>query len=343
MRQPLLSAGIGLALLLAGFLFYAANKPASFQDIKETRFLLGTIVEFTITYDGDSYIALQAIEHAVQAMQHVENIFTTHGDMLNTVQRFNQAPVQQRIMLDAQVSALLTQALAINQQTLGAFDPTLGALNQLWGFSGDIAPLTPPASDKIQAALRQSGVHHVHYHGNNLWSKDTLGVVLDFGAIAKGLAIDKGIEVLQKMGIQHAIINAGGDLRILGNHVKKPWRIAIRHPRKSTPLGWFEVNNNMSIVTSGDYERFYIHENKRYHHILNPQTGKPANQSQSVTIVAHTATKADALSTAMFVLGAKKGRAIIEKMTDIEAIWLDMYGDVTMTSGMKEWFHLAKD
>ncbi len=308
------------------------------HDIKETRFLLGTIVEFTVYTDNDA-LALSAIRQAAAEMQQVERKFTIHGAEPNSVRSFNQALAGQEVQLDTEVNTLLMQSLAMHQQTQGAFDPTLGDLNLRWGFSSEKKPTQPLPASLIEQGLTNSGVLNVEQTAKQTWLKKKNGLKLDFGAIAKGLAIDKGIESLLSMGVKHAIINAGGDMRVIGDHGGKPWTVAVRHPRLDTPLGWFEVSEGVSIVTSGDYERFFLHDGKRYHHILDPGTGVSVMSNMSVTISAPTAAIADALSTAMFVLGYEKGVAIIEAMPDTEAIWVNAKQEVQMSSGMTGWFH----
>ncbi len=311
------------------------------EDVKETRLLLGTVVTFTVAGVPED-VALQAITQAVAAMQGVENHFTTHGDVLNTVKTFNQAAAGEAVQLDADVDTLLQQSITYWQQTQGAFDPTLGDLNRRWGFSGDVAPTQALSKAEVKKSLARSGVDHIRRIAPRTWVKDKAGIQLDFGAIAKGLAIDKGIAKLQDLGIEHTIINAGGDMRILGDHNGQAWRIAIRHPRQDTALGWLDVSADVSIVTSGDYERFFISQGKRYHHIINPKTGFPAVQSVSVTVQAPTAMQADALSTALFILGFEKGMGLVESMPDVEAIWVDSNMQVHMSSGMKSQFHLMQ-
>jgi len=311
------------------------------EDVKETRLLLGTVVTFTVAGVPED-IALQAITQAVSAMQGVEDRFTTHGDVSNTVKTFNQAAVGEAVQLDTDVDTLLQQSITYWKQTQGAFDPTLGDLNMRWGFSGDVPPTQALSKAEVKQALARSGVEHIRRIAPRTWVKDKAGVQLDFGAIAKGLAIDEGIIKLQHLGIQHAIINAGGDMRILGDHSGQAWRIAIRHPRQDTALGWLDISADTSIVTSGDYERFFISKGKRYHHIINPKTGFPAMQSMSVTVQAPTATQADVLSTALFVLGFKKGMPLVESMPHVEAIWVDSNMQIHMSSGMKAQFHLLQ-
>ncbi len=318
-------SALGLILLISNL--FGCTQAA--QDVHETRFLLGTLVEFTI-HTKDEKTALKAISKAAQVMQQVEDTFTTYGDVDNTVKQFNQAGVGQAVRLTPEVDRLLLQSISIHQQSHGTFDPTLGVLNKLWGFSGERLSTEPPTDAKIQQALAQSGLQNIQKTEQG-WVKKVQGLALDFGAIAKGYAIDQGIQVFKQYGFTQAIINAGGDMRILGQHGDKPWRIVIRHPRQSQALGWVQVEHDTSIVTSGDYERFYMYQGQRYHHILNPETGKPAINSQSVTVVAPTAMLADAWSTALFVLGSEQGLKVVKKKKGLSVLWTNPDGSLSQT------------
>lgn len=145
---------------------------------------------------------------------------------------------------------------------------------------------------------------------------------VDLGGIAKGLIINRGVDVLREAGIQSGIIEAGGDLRIFGNHpVREKWNIAIRHPR-SDEGAFFGVlaTDETGIATTGDYERYFYNDGKRYHHILDPQTGYPAEGCISVTVVAESALLADAYATAVFVLGIDEGMALIDRLPSVDGI-----------------------
>ncbi|OIP98622.1 MAG: hypothetical protein AUK35_10320 [Zetaproteobacteria bacterium CG2_30_46_52] len=327
-----------LAICLGCCLSLVACQLHSKADTKETHFLLGTIVDFTV-YSDNQEIAAVAITDAAAQMRQVEAMFTTYGETKNTVKTFNAAQVFTPVQLDAPVDALLQQSLSLMQNYQGSFDPALGQLSLAWGFSTGEAHLHALPSAQVQALLDKSGGVFVQRVGKGLWQKTKPGVWLDFGAIAKGYAIDMGIQTLQKHGVTSAIINAGGDMRIMGSHGKNPWKIAIRHPRKVTSLGWLEVRGDNSIVTSGDYERFFIEDGQRYHHILDPKTGYPSSASMSVTVLAPTATLADAVSTAMFVWGPKKGLPTIENTAGLEALWLDANAKLVISSGLVPIFH----
>jgi len=271
------------------------------EDIHETRFMMGTLVKFTIAPDTNDINAEAAITAAANEMQRIEDAFTIYGNHPNAVKAFNASTPNTPIALPDEVSALLEIALDIQQQSGGAFNPALGGINLLWGFSNTTPPTSPPSADAIRQALPPPHCIEQTISG---WIRTDPRCLLDFGAIAKGYAIDQGIEMLKKHGIRNAIINAGGDIRLIGKHGDKTWRIGIRHPRQQTEvIETLALEGDVSIVTTGDYERFFIHEGNRYHHIINPQTGWPSNATQSATIIAHNATLADAWSTALFVQG----------------------------------------
>ena len=293
MYSPLLR--LPRSLLFTLLLLTACSGPS---DVHETRFLMGTLVDYTVSgVDQDK--AEQAISAAADEMQRIEDTFTIYGYQPNAVKAFNKEAPNTPVTLPDEVSYVLGIALHVQQQSGGAFDPALGGLNLLWGFSLDPPPASPPSADAIRAAVPPS--HCIRRSGAQ-WLRTDRRCQLDFGGIAKGYAIDRGIEVLRQHGITNAIINAGGDLRLIGSHGKRPWRIGIRDPRKpGGVLAELDLKGDKSIVTSGDYERFFIYQGKRYHHILSPKTGWPAMQNQSTTVMAPSAMLADAWSTALFV------------------------------------------
>jgi len=305
-----------LLLLLA-----ACSAPA---DIHETRFIMGTLVKFTID-GGDSDQAASAIAAAAVEMQRIEDDFTIYGTHPNAVKAFNTSKPGTLVTLPDEVSSVLSIALNVKQQSHGAFNPALGKLNLLWGFSKDPPSSSPPSGQSIQSSIPPA--HCIEKHASQ-WLRTDPRCLLDFGGIAKGYAIDRGIAILRQHGIHNAIINAGGDIRLIGSHGKRPWRIGIRHPRhKNDVIASLELQGDVSIVTSGDYERFYIYEGKHYHHLIDPKTGWPSNKAQSATVIAANATLADAWSTALFIRGAE-GVNDIRNGThkNMQALLIDQHG-----------------
>jgi len=282
-------------LALVALLTSACSGP---DDVRDTRFIMGTLVDFTVS-DIDRRTAEAAVAAAAVEMQRIEDLFTIYGDQPNAVKAFNANPAGTPTRLPDEVVVVLKLALQVEQQSNGAFHPGLAKLNRLWGFSLDPSPLSPPAATTIRAALPAAGCIQQH---EQLWLRSDENCQLDFGGIAKGYAIDRGIAVLRSHGINNAIINAGGDIRLIGSHHQQPWRIGIRDPRKAGGVSLkLYLKGDKSIVTSGDYERFFMYEGKRYHHILNPKTGWPAMANRSSTVMATSAMLADAWSTALFV------------------------------------------
>ncbi len=321
-----------LLFLLCSLLLAACSQQA---DLHETRFMMGTLVRFTIA-DSDHAQAEAAVKAAADEMQRIDDLFTIYGHHPNPVKAFNALPPGHGMLLPDEIVQVLKLSLRVQQQSGGAFNPFLGGINQLWGFSDDHAPSTPPAAAAIAAALPPA--HCIHRQGKQ-WFRDDARCLLDFGAIAKGYAVDRGIALLQQHGIRHALIDAGGDIRIIGSHHGKPWRIGIRHPRhKGEVLQALNLSGDVSIVTSGDYERFFVTNGVRYHHIIDPKNGWPARGVQSVSIIAPSTMLADAWSTALFVIGAQgidhypqwRHRLLLVDQQGIR------HGDITPAAGSKQ-------
>jgi thiamine biosynthesis lipoprotein len=157
---------------------------------------------------------------------------------------------------------------------------------------------------------------------------------IDLGGIAKGWAVDRGIEIVRKMGIEHAMINAGGDTALLGDRLGKPWMVGIRDPRIAGAVVARIPLQDEAISTSGDYERYFEEDGVRYHHILVPGTGKSAREVRSVTILGSNATQTDGLSTSVFVLGVERGMQLVSRLPGVEAVIVDAEGRIFYSDGL---------
>lgn len=227
------------------------------------------------------------------------------------------------------------QQLAENSDNL--FNPAIGQLVNAWGFHNDNpAGKKPPSDETIQKLLElDPKMSDLQIDGFKLSSSNP-AVKLDFGAYGKGFGIDRAIETLREMGINNAIINAGGDLRAIGSRAGTPWRIAIKKPSGSAVLGVIKTDTDESIFTSGDYERNYVHEGKRYHHIIDPRSGYPAEGIASVTVIHTNATTADAAATALFVAGTSDWHRIARKMGIKYVLMIDSEGTLHMNPAMQK-------
>ena len=239
-------------------------------------------------------------------------------------------------ILDApEVKRMLSVAADVYRVSGGLFDPTIGAVSRLWVFGeGGVVP----DADSIR-----SGLTHV---GLAQWmaGRDRRGALLDLGGIAKGCAVEAAAAKLAALGFKSAIVSAGGDMRLLGKRPDgKPWRIAIRDPRREDSFAGYLELEDVAVSTSGDYERFFTSDGKRYHHILDPRTGSPSPASVSVTVVAPEGTESDALSTAFFLMGHHDGAVLAESMPGVGAVFI--YGDgdsVEVTGSLRARFERAR-
>jgi len=235
------------------------------------------------------------------------------------------------------IQDMIETTTELSTQSEGMFNPAIGKIINLWDFALDELPKGPPPEDAlIQKVLKQNPqmvdlkIEPLSLTTNNK------SIALDFGAYAKGYGVDKAIEYLKSVGVNNAIINAGGDLRAIGSKGSKPWSIGIRHPREPGVIAGIEIQNDESVFTSGDYERFYDYQGKRYHHIIDPRTGYPADETTSVTILHKNAAIADAAATALFVAGPDHWQRIAKKMSIDKVMLIDKAGKVYLTRKMEK-------
>lgn len=241
------------------------------------------------------------------------------------------------------VIKLLTIAKRLSQKSHGLFNPAIGKLVALWGFHDDFPPDGPPPDDKtIQALVKQHpSLADISINGVRI-SNTNSAVQLDLNAIAKGYTLDFVTNTLEAEGIRNALINIGGDLKVLGQHGKRAWHIGIKAPRGSGIIASADLKDGEAMMTSGDYTSFYDYHGKRYNHIIDPRTGYPADKVRSVTVIDHDAALADAAATALFVAGPSQWLAIAKDMGITQAMLIDTQGVIHMTPQMHKRIKLEK-
>lgn len=244
----------------------------------------------------------------------------------------NREAANRPVKVSIELYQLLQQAKKISQLSNGAFDITFASV----GFYYDYRTRKKP-----DAALLQQARQYVNYQSIQLLPDNQIrfsqpGVKIDLGGIAKGYAVERGVALLAKNGINHAQLTAGGDSRLLGDKRGKPWLVGIKHPRQEEQYAAHLPLENSAISTSGDYERYFIEDGVRYHHILDPKTGQSASGLYSVSVLGGDTTQTDALSTTLFVLGLQQGMALIERIEGYEAIFIDSNRQMHFSSGLSQ-------
>jgi thiamine biosynthesis lipoprotein len=319
-----------ISLVLGLFLLFVIPPLSSAQDVplfRQSRILMGTSVEITVSQVGREK-AEEAMEAAFQEVERI-NVLMSHYRKDSEVSQISRHAGEKEIRVSPETLEVIERAVYFSRISGGAFDITIGPVFRLWNFrEGKI-----PDQEKLREQLKRVDYRRIQVdRSRSTVYLDDSRMELDLGAIAKGYAVDRACEVLRKRGVENFLVNAGGDLRVGGMKEKAlPWTIGIQHPRLSSDFIAKIQAQNAGIATSGDYDKFFLKEGERYHHILVPSTGLPARECQSVTILAPTAMDADALATTVFVLGPEKGFALIEKMPGVHALIVDRRGSVLLS------------
>jgi thiamine biosynthesis lipoprotein len=239
------------------------------------------------------------------------------------------------VQVSAETAEMLKDALAVSELSGGAFDPTVEPVTKLWDFSGETAVL--PDAEALREAATHVDYTKLIVDGDTVTLPDDMG--LDVGGIAKGIIADRLSQFLRRKGVTSALINLGGNVVTIGRRAtdNMPWVVGIQDPKSENGVNKLTLKaENLSVVTSGNYERFFIIDGVRYHHLLDPKTGWPVeNGLDSVTILSDSSATGDALSTACYVLGLEKGKELIEHYDSVNAIFIGSDGTVTMTEGAK--------
>jgi thiamine biosynthesis lipoprotein len=271
-----------------------------------------------------------ALAAAEAELRRVEDLMTTWRD--SPLTRLNARAGEGPVEVPIELARMVDQALRIAEATGGAFDPTWHSVGKLWDFKAD--PPVLPDDAEIERALAKVDWSRVEVDLEASTVTLPAGTTIGLGGIAKGYGVDRAVAVLREHGVEHALVNAGGDLRTLGRDRGRPWEIAIRHPRRRGDVMATVPISNLCVVTSGDYERFFELHGVRYHHILDPRTGRPATGCLSATVIGPEASLCDALATALCVLGPERGLALVERLDAVEALLVGLDGEVRRSSGL---------
>lgn len=316
-------------------------EPAAQQHIQRREAaLMGT--QFRITVSGATSAEVDAAAHA--AFTEVARIEALMSEWRSDseISAINQSAGASPVKVGPETFLVVQRAVELAELSGGAFDPTWAALKGLWDFQAQ--PPRLPATEEIEARLARTGWHKVKLDPKARTILLTEpGMALGLGGIAKGYAIDRAAAILKQRGLTRFIVDGGGDLYVSGRKLSgQPWTLGVQNPRKPGDLLAALPLTDAAMVTSGDYERFFVLDGKRYHHIIDLRTGYPATRSRSVTVQAAEAMMADALSTAIFILGPVDGVALASKLPGVEAAVVGADGSVSTTEALAPAFDKAR-
>lgn len=306
-----------LYLLPALCLLIASCEFKNQNITKRTKFLMGTLIEIVIQEPSND-LAQKAISASFNEISRLEKILSTYLPN-SELSKFNSlAGGEIKIPVSPDLLKVIQRGVYWGTLSNGAIDISIGPAVKLWEFKSETP--SPPDVGELKKVSEFINYKDIIIDGNSIGLKKT-GMSLNLGSIAKGYAVDQAIKNLKKMGIKSGLVNAGGDLMAFGLKSKtEGWHIGLQHPRKPEEIIASLDIKDKAVATSGDYQRYFIKDKVRYHHILNPKNGWPANQAISATVISDNVMDADALSTALFILGEKKGLALINSLEGIEGM-----------------------
>lgn len=313
--------------------------------LKQTRMIMGTFAEMSI-YSNDEKTGGKAIDEALDEMERMDRIMSNYKKE-SALSLVNKKASQSPVPCDKELLSVIEKSQYYSELSEGAFDITVSPAVTLWGFfrgKGNV-----PSDKEIKDLLPAVSYKNIVINKSAAPEKpDTISfknarTQIDLGGIGKGYAVDKALEVVKKYGIDNACINLGGNIYVLGAPSgKNAWKVGVQHPRNNNEiLGYLDLRDE-ATATSGDYERFFEVNGKRYSHIIDPRTGRPVSGVLATTIIAPTGTEVDALSTSVFVLGPEKGLKLIKKIQNADALIVYEGNDgeimIDMTKGFKDKF-----
>jgi thiamine biosynthesis lipoprotein len=317
---------IGFRLLFVAFL---APGAARADWITRSEPIMGTRCAVELWSD-DRAAADVAITSVFDDMKRIDRLMSTWKEDTE-ISAVNRDAAKHPVKISKELFDLLETSVQYSELTHGAFDITYASVGYLYDFKKGVHP------DKkaIDKALPGINWRHMKLDRKKITVFFTRpGMRIDLGGIAKGYSVDRGIEILQKQGITRAMVNAGGDTRIIGDRFGKPWVVGVRDPDHEGKVFLRLPLTDTAFSTSGDYERYFDENGVRFHHILDPKTGDSARKCRSVTVISKNATRTDALTKSVFIMGPEEGIAFIDTLPDADAVAVSPDGKVFYSKGL---------
>nr|WP_242855754.1 FAD:protein FMN transferase [Ruminiclostridium josui] len=328
---------IFLFFLIASFYLNGCSKSNESNNyVEKESFQMGTIISQKIYGSNAESSANKIIKRLNSIEENMSlNINTSTLSWINT-----NSGESQVFHVNDDIYNVLSAAKHFSELSQGAFDITVGPLVKEWGVFTDDPHV--PTQSRINELLKLVNYKSIEFDPEKKTFRLPIkGQMIDFGAIAKGYAADEAVKICRKDGIKSAYINLGGNVYVVGNKPDNtPWKIGIQNPRAADGkyIGILRISDK-TVVTSGDYERFFVKNGVRYHHIIDPRTGWPSNSDLiSSTIVTDSSISADALSTATFVMGLNKSKELLKKLHGVDAIFITKDKKVYITENLRRYF-----
>lgn len=334
-----------MIMVLVGLLAACGSTIADESQVEvheDNGFAMGTVVSQKV-YGENGQAAMDEAMKKIKELEALLTFTAPEGDIYKLNQNAGKGPVT----LSPETIEIMKKALQIAELSQGAFDITIGPLVRSWGFVTGEERV--PSQEELQKLLPLVNYKDLVIEGNQASLKKP-GQMVDLGGIAKGYAGDVAIQIYKKYGIKSGFINLGGNVVTLGSKPDgSPWVVGIRDPRPDAGaegqqiVGTIKVTDK-AVVTAGDEQRYFEKDGRRYHHILDPSTGYPAQSDlMSVTIISDSSFEADALDTAVFILGLEKGKELIEQYGGVEAVFITTDRKIYVTEGLKGNFQLVDE
>lgn len=319
-----------LAVVYFGLLICSSFSPVNAAWYQDKQGIMGTNIQVEV-WSEDEKLGPQATKAVMAEMERINQLMSPYIASSELAQ-INQHAGQQAVPVSKELFELIALSIQLSIETHGAFDITYASVGYLYDYRHH----SKPSEQQVQVLLEAINFRHL------LLDEQTLSiqfahpkVKIDLGGIAKGHAVDNAIVILQGMGIEHALVTAGGDTRLLGDRRGKPWMVGIRDPRDADKQTVILPLVDMALSTSGDYERYFEQDGLRYHHILSPKSGSSSYEVQSVSIIGPSSTLNDALSTAVFVLGVQQGMDLLNRTPGYDGIIVDNHRKLHYSKDLK--------
>jgi thiamine biosynthesis lipoprotein len=319
---------VSLILVFCIFVYSGLSYGKWFED---NQGIMGTNIHVELWSDSaqQGEDAIQAVMHEMQRINQLMSPYIESSEL----SKLNDHAAEGPVPVSEELFELIALSVDLAKETDGAFDITFASVGYLYNYRESRKPEQSQIEDLLKAINYKhirfdADVHSIFFAHPN--------VKIDLGGIAKGHAVDNAIDILKKRGIKHALVTAGGDTKLLGDRLGKPWMVGIRDPRNKDKQAVVLPLADTALSTSGDYERYFEQDGKRFHHILSPKTGTSAYEVQSVSIIGQRSTLNDALSTAVFVLGVQKGMDLLNRTPGYDGIIVDNQRKLHYSSALVE-------